>query len=286
MNLQKSNDLRTVAIVPCRSLTRPEYESFVNAHVGMFDKVVFSVQREINWNIERENSNVSIICFPSQSGISAARNRAIEASCDSNSIFYLPNLTTRITSEYVVKTKKIFSLDSTVGAFSGQYLFNGESKRKYVSGPLTGHKLFLAYEPTIAIAGYVLKSLELEFDEELGTGNSETARWSGEGTKLMYSLIKGGFKVIHLNMVAGIDTRDTAVHSARVDYRYARGYIYVTKLISGNLGAMYRCVRTLYKLVPIKRNRRNSSLRFSSSLAFVIGAWSELLGVQTRKKVS
>ncbi len=282
MDLPKSSDLRAVAIVPCRSLSEAEYYNFIKDNDRIFDNIIFSTQQEASWSTEGITGVSSIVSFPYQTGISAARNRGIESISSSRTIFFFPNLSSRFVPDYVAHVLKLFSADSSIGAISGDYLFKGQTRNSYATGPLQGHSLFLAYEPTIAISGEALKSHALKFDEDLGTGNSKSKRWSGGGAELIFRLSRCGFKVIYLNKTASHDYRKSASHSISIDYKYGRGYLHVTRLISGNPHAIYRALMTLNKLLPTKIIQTNRSFKPLNALAFILGVWSELLSTQNR----
>lgn len=286
MDLTKSSDLRAVAIVPCRTLSEAEYSAFMKENESIFDNIIFSTQQEASWSTEGKMGVSSILHFPSQFGVSSARNRGVESTSNSKTIFFFPNLSTYFNPDYVAHVLKIFSADSTMGAISGNYMFEGQSRITAFTGPLQGHSLFLAYEPTIAISGEALMSHGLEFDEDLGTGNPKSKRWSGEGTELLFRLSKCGFKVIHLNEIASFDYRKRPSHSLSVEYKYGRGYIHVTELISGKLLALYRAFRTLNKLLPIKRVALHETLEPLHALAFILGVFSELFSTQSRDSKS
>ena len=283
---QQLNNLRAVAIVPCKSLSAAEFTSFIKANDGTFSHIIFSTQVEVEWATERKNEYFSILSFPFQRGISAARNRGLESVCNSKTIFFFPNLSTRFNPDYVAHVLKLFSIDRSIGAISGVYLFKDQESGNQVTGPLQDHQLFLAYEPTLAIAGDALKSNAIKFDEELGTGNLKSKRWSGEGTELLHRLGKFGFKVLRLNQISSFDSRNNAKHPMSVDYKYGRGYIYVTRNISGNLRAIYQALKVINKVIPIKRAQQNNSLNFFNSFAFIFGSWVELLSAHNRKQKS
>lgn len=286
MTFQSLSSLKAVAIVPCKSLSEAQLITFMKENEGIFSHTIFSTQNVTNWVIEEPQADFTILNFPSQSGISAARNRGLESASSSSSIFFFPNLSTRFSLDYVSHVLKLFSGDRSIGSISGRYVFQGQRKESFGSGPLNGHSFFEAYEPTLAISGEALSSQEFKFDEKIGTGNSWSNRWSGEGTELLFRLRNSGFKVIRLNQIASYDSRTSADHPISVDMKYARGYIYVCRIISGNFGAAYRTFRTLNKLIPIQRKDQSKSLNFRNSVAFVIGSFVELLSIQNRKQAS
>lgn len=286
MVFQSVSSLKAVAIVPCKSLNEAEFTTFMKENEGIFSHTIFSTQNVTNWVIEEPKADFTILNFPSQSGISAARNRGLESACISSSIIFFPNLTTRFSLDYVSHVLKLFSGDRSIGCISGRYVFQDQKKKSFSTGPLNGHNLFEAYEPTLAISGEVLSSQEFRFDEKIGTGNSWSKRWSGEGTELLFRLRKSGFKVIKLNKIASYDSRNAADHQISVDIKYARGYIYVCRVISGNFEAVYRAFRTLNKLIPIGRKDQFKSLKFRNSVAFVFGSFVELLSIENRKQAS
>ncbi len=286
MIVPKFNCQRTIAIVPCRTLSLTDFTLFMNSNEKLFSHIVFSTQEEPQWASVRKSEKFSIICFPSQRGISAARNRGMESVGYTQTIFFFPNLSTQFDSDYVENVLRLFSLDRSLGAISGSYMFKGQDFGHGVSGKLQGHDLFLAYEPTLAIRGDALKYSSIKFNEALGTGNLQSKRWSGEGTELLHRLDECGFKVLRITATAGTDLRPKAKHSKSVDFKYGRGYIHVCKIIGGNVNAVYRAFKTINKLVPVQRRQRNNQLGFLNSFAFICGCYFELLGSYIRKEKS